>query len=186
VLGLADDVPLLVYAGSPAPQRGLHTVVQALPSLPGAHLAMLLPEHQEVGLLQERAASLGVADRVHVLPYVDQDLVVPFLRSADVGLVPIHHHVNHEIALITKYFDYSLAKLPIVTSDVETMAEVTRRVGNGEVFTAEDVDDLVRAVQLVLTDPARYRAAYTPDVLEAGTWTAQERTLLALYDRLAP
>jgi glycosyltransferase involved in cell wall biosynthesis len=184
LLGLADDVPLLVYAGSPAPQRGLHTVVQALPSLPGAHLAMLLPEHQEVGLLQERAASLGVGDRVHVLPYVDQDLVVPFLRSADVGLVPIHHHVNHEIALITKYFDYSLAGLPIVTSDVETMAEVTRRVGNGEVFVAEDVEDLVRAVQLVLKDPARYRAAYTAEVLEAWTWTAQERVLLGVYDRL--
>lgn len=186
VCGLADGVPLLVYAGSPARQRGLATVVEAMVALSDAHTAMLLPPGRDAETLVALAQDLGVADRLHVLPYVEQDLVVPFLRSADLGLVPIHHHVNHEIALITKYFDYSLAGLPIVTSDVETMAEVTRRTGNGEVFVAEDVDDLVRAVRAVLADPARYRAAYTPEVLSAWTWPAQERTLLALYDRLVP
>ena len=184
--GLDDGVPLLVYAGSPAPQRGLATVVRGLLQLQDAHAAMLLPVGRDTGDLKALAEELGVDDRLHVLPYVEQDLVVPFLRSADVGLVPIHHHVNHEIALITKYFDYSLAGLPIVTSDVETMADVTRRTGNGEVFVAEDVDDLVRAVRLVLADPARYRKAYTDEVLEQWTWTAQERVLLALYDRLVP
>lgn len=184
--GLADGVPLLVYAGSPAPQRGLATVVQALTRMPEAHAAMLLPDGKDTDDLRALAADLGVTDRLHVLPYVEQDLVVPFLRSADVGLVPIHHHVNHEIALITKYFDYSLARLPIVTSDVEAMAEATRRTGNGEVFVAEDVEDLVRALRAVLVDPERYRAAYTDEVLAGWTWTAQERVLLGLYDRLVP
>lgn len=184
--GLAEGVPLLVYAGSPAPQRGLATVVQALRTLTEAHAAMLLPSGTDADGLLALATDLGVGDRLHVLPYVEQDLVVPFLRSADVGLVPIHHHVNHEIALITKYFDYSLAGLPIVTSDVETMAEVTRRTGNGEVFVAEDVADLVRAVRAVLEDPARYRKAYTDEVLAEWTWTEQEKVLLGLYDRLVP
>ena len=184
--GLEPGVPLLVYAGSPAPQRGLATVVEALVQLADVHAAMLLPVGRDAGDLQLLAVELGVEDRLHVLPYVEQDLVVPFLRSADVGLVPIHHHVNHEIALITKYFDYSLAGLPIVTSDVETMAEVTRRTGNGEVFVAEDVDDFARAVRDVLSDPARYRKAYTDEVLAQWTWTAQERVLLGLYDRLVP
>ena len=184
VCGVAEGVPLLVYAGSPAPQRGLATVVHALVELDDAHAAMLLPPGKDAQALLTLASSLGVEERLHVLPYVEQDLVVSFLRSADLGLIPIHHHVNHEIALITKYFDYSLAGLPIVTSDVTTMAEVTRATGNGEVFVAEDVDDLVRAVRLVLADPERYRRAYTPEVLQQWTWTAQEHVLLGLYDRL--
>ncbi|HUR14215.1 MAG TPA: glycosyltransferase family 4 protein [Mycobacteriales bacterium] len=186
VCGLADDVPLLVYAGSPSPQRGLATVVHGLTLMPDAHAAMLLPPGKHADDLAKLAAELGVGERLHVLPYVEQDLVVPFLRSADVGLVPIHHHVNHEIALITKYFDYSLAGLPIVTSDVETMGGVTRELGNGEVFVAEDVEDLVRAVRAVLASPQRYRAAYTPEVLDGWTWQAQEKVLLELYDRLVP
>jgi glycosyltransferase involved in cell wall biosynthesis len=186
VCGLADDVPLLVYAGSSAPQRGLHDVVRALALLPAAHAAFVIPDNKERAALRTTADEVGVADRVHLVDYVAQDLVVPFLRSADVGLIPIHHHLNHEIALITKYFDYSLADLPIVTSDVRTMGGVTREVGNGEVFTAADPTDLARAVQQVLDDPARYRKAYTPEVLEAWTWQAQERVLLSLYDRLVP
>ena len=43
--------------------------------------------------------------------------------GADLGVIPIHHWPNHEIALITKFFEYSHARLPIVVSDVRTMAE---------------------------------------------------------------
>jgi glycosyltransferase involved in cell wall biosynthesis len=186
VCGLAADVPLLVYAGSPAPQRGLAEVARALLAMPGTHAAALLPPGRYTDDLVALLAELGVTDRFHVLPYVEQDLVVPFLRSADLGLVPIHHHPNHEIALITKYFDYAQAGLPVVTSDVRTMASVTRQVGNGEVFVAGDVDDLVRAVTAVLADPQRYRSAYTPDVLSGWTWDAQANVLLDLYDGLVP
>jgi glycogen synthase len=100
-------------------------------------------------------------------------------------VIPIHHWPNHEIALITKFFEYSHARLPIVVSDVETMAEVTRSTGLGEVFTAEDVDDYVRAVRAVLADPKRYRAAYdAPGLLERWTWEAQADALDQIYRRL--
>ena len=61
-------------------------------------------------------------------------------------MIPIQHWPNHEIALITKFFEYSHARLPLVVSDVRTMAETVRETGQGEVFEAEDVADFVRAV----------------------------------------
>jgi glycosyltransferase involved in cell wall biosynthesis len=137
--------------------------------------------------LVARATELGVGDRVHALPYVAHDQVVSFLSTADVGVIPIHHWPNHEIALITKFFEYSHARLPVIVSDVKTMAEVTRSTGQGEVFTAEDIDDYVRAVQAVLADPKRYRAAYdTPDLLAQWTWEAQADVLDQVYRRLLP
>ena len=83
-----------------------------------------------------------------------------FLATADIGVIPIHRWPNHEIALITKFFEYSHARLPIVVSDVRTMAETVRATGQGEVFRAQDTADFVRAVRAVLADPQRYRAAY--------------------------
>jgi glycogen(starch) synthase len=128
-----------------------------------------------------------VADRLHVLPYVAHDQVVSFLSSADIGVIPIHHWPNHEIALITKYFEYSHARLPIVVSDVKTMAETTRETGQGEVFRVADLDDYVRAVQAVLADPKRYRSAYdTPGLLDGWTWEAQAVVLDGVYSRLLP
>ncbi|MEU1687530.1 glycosyltransferase family 4 protein [Micromonospora sp. NPDC005707] len=186
--GIAPDVPLLVYSGAAAPQRGLDTLVEALPRLPGAHLALVVnPALRYVERLAERAARLGVADRLHVLPYVPHWQVVPFLSGADVGVIPIHRWPNHEIALITKFFEYAHARLPVVVSDVRTMAATVRETGQGEVFRAGDVDDLVRAVTAVLADPARHRAAYDrPGLLAAWTWSAQAEVLEAAYRRLLP
>lgn len=186
--GLRPGTPLLVYSGAMAVQRGVDTVVEALPLLPGVHLALVVadPAAAYVRQVVARAARHGVGDRVHVLPYVPHRQLVAFLATADIGLIPLHHWPNHEIALITKFFEYAHARLPIVVSDVRTMAETVRATGQGEVFRARDAADLARAVRAVLADPARYRAAYEgPDSpLPGWTWEAQAERLDALYRRL--
>ncbi|MBU8860506.1 MULTISPECIES: glycosyltransferase family 4 protein [unclassified Micromonospora] len=186
--GLPPDTPLLVYSGAMAVQRGVDTVVEALPLLPGVHLALVVadPGAAYVRQVVARAARHQVADRVHVLSYVPHRQLVAFLAAADIGLIPLHHWPNHEIALITKFFEYAHARLPIVVSDVRTMAETVRATGQGEVFRARDAADLARAVRTVLADPARYRAAYEgPDSpLPGWTWEAQAERLDALYRRL--
>lgn len=187
--GIDTDTPLVVYSGAVSWQRGLDIMVEALPRLDGVHVAfvVLRPEAPFVTGLLERAAELGVRDRVHALPYVPYDQVVSFLSAADAGVIPIHHWPNHEIALITKFFEYSHARLPIIVSDVKAMAEVTRSTGQGEVFVAKDVDDYARAVRAVLSDPKRYRAAYdTPGLLQGWTWEAQAEVLDQVYRRLLP
>ncbi|WFE39975.1 glycosyltransferase family 4 protein [Micromonospora sp. WMMD998] len=186
--GVAAGTPLLVYSGAMAVQRGVDTAVEALTRLPGVHLALVVadPAAGYVRQVIARAARLGVADRVHVLPYVPHRQLVAFLAAADVGLIPLHHWPNHEIALITKFFEYAHARLPIVVSDVRTMADTVRATGQGEVFRARDAADLARAIRAVLADPARYRAAYEgPDSpLPGWTWESQAERLNALYHRL--
>jgi glycogen synthase len=111
--------------------------------------------------------------------------VTSFLSVADVGVIPIQHWPNHEIALVTKFFEYSHARLPIVVSDVKTMAETTRSTGQGEVFEADNVADYVRAVRTVLDDTKPYRAAYdAPGLLRQWTWEAQAERLDQIYTRL--
>jgi glycosyltransferase involved in cell wall biosynthesis len=186
--GIAASQPLLVYSGSVSVQRGLDTAIRALPRLPGVHLALVVadPAAPSVRQLSAAALRLGAGDRLHVLPYVPYDEVVAFLSAADVGVIPIHHWPNHELSLITKFFEYSHARLPIVVSDVKTMAETVRTTGQGEVFRAGDVADFVRAIESVLDDPQRYRAAYDkPDsLLPTWTWQTQAETLDSIYRQL--
>jgi glycosyltransferase involved in cell wall biosynthesis len=187
--GIETDTPLLVYCGSVNPRRGLAIMVDALPTLPGVHVAFvtLNPSGKNTASeeLLDRARALGVGDRVHLLPYVPYWQVAPFLSVADVGVIPIHHQPNHEIALITKFFEYSHARLPIVVSDVRTMAETVRSTGQGEVFQAEDIHQYVRAVKTVLSDPKPYRLAYDrPGLLDGWTWEAQVGRLDDVYSRL--
>lgn len=185
--GLPDGVPLMVYSGAVAEGRGIATVVEALPELPGVHLVIVVGKgpNTHYDELLARCVDLGVDDRLHRVDYVPQDLVVPHLASADIGLIPIHHAVNHEISLITKYREYMHARLPIVVSDVRTMADFTRAHHVGEVFVAGDSADLARAVRTVLADPASYRAAFTDEMLVENSWETQAARLVDVYASLA-
>ncbi len=185
--GIGPEIPLLVYSGGAAPQRGLDTVIEALGRLPDVHVALVVPRLKApyVTSLRERAAALGADDRLHVLGYVPVEQIVSFLSGAKIGLIPMLHVPNHEIALNTKFFEYSHARLPLVVSDVKTIAEAVRRTGQGEVFEAGNLDDFVRAVKAVLANPDHYRQAYNvPGLLEKWTWERSADALDSVYERL--
>ncbi|MDO5503162.1 MAG: glycosyltransferase family 4 protein [Actinomycetia bacterium] len=185
-IGLSREVPLLVYVGNCAPARGVSTVIDALPQLPAAHLAVIAhPADPGADRLMEQAAQRGVADRVHRIDFVPAEHVVALIRDADIGLVPLLHRPNHEISLITKYLEYLHAGIPVVCSDVRAMAEFTRTHDLGEVFAAGDTGGLVRAVESVLADVVSYRRRVTQSgAVRATAWAVQEPTLLGVYERV--
>lgn len=184
--GAAPGQPVMVYSGAVSPARGLDVMVEAMPQLPDVLCAFVVnkPESDYMQQVLGRARELGVLDRIKVLPYVPFDEVVPFLSSADVGVIPINHWPNHEIQLITKYFEYAHARLPMVVSDVRVMAETARDLGHGEVFTAGDSESFAAAVREVLADPERYRKAYTDDQLREWTWESQAEVLDGVYTKV--
>ncbi|GLY95610.1 hypothetical protein Acsp02_28650 [Actinoplanes sp. NBRC 103695] len=185
--GLADDVPLLVYSGWLAPERGLGTAVTALPDLPGVHLAVVsgrdTPERRR---LLERADDLGVADRVHVVPYVPQHAVPDYLSTADLGLICSQRTLNYELSLPTKLAEYLHARLPVVASDVRTLGEFVRRHGVGEVFVADDPVTFAQAVRKALVSRTELAAHIAEPLLAELSWEHQVAGLIDLYARISP
>ena len=182
--GITPDAPLMVYSGAVAPQRGVQTALAALRQMPGVHLALIAnPGNQSVKDLLASAPDL--ADRFHVVPYVPNAELVSYLSAADIGLIPLLHRLNHEISLITKFGEYMQAKLPILVSDVKTMGAEVERLGNGEVFTADDVQSFVVAAKKILLDPSKYRSKYTDAVLAQRTWERQGEVLVSTYNQIA-
>jgi glycosyltransferase involved in cell wall biosynthesis len=181
-LKLDPDVPLLVHAGAVTPLRGLDIIVRALPELAGVHLALLVGSREgHAADLRALAESLGCGARFHLLDYVAADRLTGYLESATVGVEPLLHTPNHELAVTTKYWSYLQARLPVLVSDVEDMADLTREIGNGEVFVAGDVDSAVSALRRLLGDTARYASAYRDEALHRFTWDGQAEALLELY-----
>lgn len=184
-LGLGSDIPLMVYSGGIAPQRGIMVAVKSLPTLRHHHLAIMAPgQNAHLTQLVNEAVELGVNDRVHVLPFVANAEVTSYLRSADIGLIMNTHHVNHELSTPTKFSEYAHANIPIVVSDVKFLASETRRLGIGEVFIAEDVNSFVEAVMKVTSEKDKYLSAYSSDFLEERSWEVQCARLVPLYEKL--
>jgi glycogen(starch) synthase len=187
--GIGPDTPLIAYCGGLSIARNTILTVEAMPDLPGVHLALICVHPHRPRTVPDqhlaRAAELGVADRVHVLDYVPHDVVVSYISSADLAVSPLLHLPNHEIALSNKFFEYAQARLPMVVSDVRTMSETVREKGLGEVFPAGDRDGYVEAVRAVLANKGKYRAGYDePGLLDGWTWDRQATVLDAIYESL--
>ena len=184
-LGLAPDVPLMVYSGGIAPQRGIMIAVESLPHLPIHHLAIMAPgENAYLRTLISTGEKLGVSSRIHVLPFVSNAEVTSYLKSADIGLIMNTHHVNHELSTPTKFSEYSHAGIPMVVSDVKFLASETRRMGIGEVFISENVQSFVEAVKKVTADKAAYIKGITPEFIQERSWEVQASRMVPLYEKL--
>jgi glycosyltransferase involved in cell wall biosynthesis len=182
-IGIDSNTPLMVYSGAVAPQRGIETAVKALEFLPDTHLVVIAnPANQTLLDLQEKYQKF--TDRFHVQPYVPNAELVSYLSGATLGLIPLHHKENHEISLITKFGEYMQARLPILVSDVRTMAAEVRKLGNGEVFTAEDVKEFVEAAKKILDNPKKYSSVYTAEMLADRSWERQAEKLVGIYNRI--
>lgn len=186
VTGVPDAAGLLVYAGGVNPARGVQTVIAALPHLEDCHLALVINRTSHVvAELEQMAERLGVADRFHLAPFVPPEQVTRYFESADIGISPLLHVINHDVALTNKFCEYLLAGLPVVTSDTPAQADLVRELGIGEVYPAGDVDELVRAIRAVLADADAVRERVRrPEVQRRFSWEAQAEVLREVYDEL--
>lgn len=185
--GVPEGVPLMVYGGAVKPARGIKTVVEALPLLPGVHLAIVVstPDAGAVKDLLGEAQRLGCADRVRLVPYVEHDQVINYLRTADIGVHPLLRSGNAELAWPNKIFEYLHARIPMVVSDMPSMSALVTQHGWGEVFPAGEPQGFAAAVRRVLEHPGDYQAALSdPTARERFSWEEQGRRLVETYDRL--
>ncbi|GAB3667922.1 hypothetical protein GCM10027589_34090 [Actinocorallia lasiicapitis] len=184
--GVAEDVPLLVYSGWMARERGVGTAVAALTELPEVHLALVSGFANKVlDELLIYAKQLGVDERIHVVPYVPQHAVPDYLSSADIGLICSQRTMNYEISLPTKLAEYLHAGLPLVTSDVRTVKAYVEGNGVGVTFTADDPVAFAKAVREALDSRAELAANITEPLLAELSWEQQSGGLLELYRELS-
>jgi glycogen(starch) synthase len=142
-------------------QRGLDDILRALPMLPRdivLHLQGKLPADRGAQLTS-RLAELGIAERVFVhppfLPHQAVQAAVPYT----LGLCLERRGVrNHDLTVSNKMFDYFMAGLAVVSSDMEALASVIRRSGAGRVFKSGDAVDLAAQIQLLYANPAMLAA----------------------------
>ncbi|MGH8774620.1 MAG: glycosyltransferase family 4 protein [Jiangellaceae bacterium] len=186
VVGVADDVPLLVYGGGVNRARGVNTIVEALLHMPGVHLAIVARGNTVVVDLLKLASRLGVGDRVHVAPYVDPDLVPLYLASASVGVISLLRAPNHDIAVTNKFCEYIAAGLPVITSDTPAQADLVRRLDLGAVYTAGSPASLVDAVHDVLgrRDELQGRIVTDMELQVRFSWRAQAERVRTIYNEL--
>ena len=115
-MGLPADIRVVGSVGRLEPVKGHKTLIEALPYLPDDMVVVVVGQGSEANGLKDRAATLGVADRVRFLGHRDDvDRLMP---AFDVFCLP-----SFSEGLPRVVMEAQAAGVPIVASDVGSVRQ---------------------------------------------------------------
>lgn len=186
-LGLPASAVLAVYAGGLQHGRGLGTLVRAVADCPRELHLVMLGHGVQGPELQELVDELALGERVHIRSMVALDALIAHLAAADLGVQPLRPtSENHRTTDSNKLFEYVMAGLPVVASDLPEIRRVVLEHGVGLLIEPGSVEALAGALSDLVQDPAaRERmAAASRRARRVLCWENQEDALVAAYGAL--
>jgi glycosyltransferase involved in cell wall biosynthesis len=192
--GIPDEAPTLLYHGALSTNRGVEQLMDALlePGLEKAHLVLM-----GFGEMRQRygiaAADPRWRSRVHVLDPVPPAELLPWIASADVGVMPIQPStLNHRLSTPNKLFECLAAGIPVVASDFPSMRRIVMDDEAGPLGVVCDptrAGDVAVAIRSLLdldrAEIESLRARCATAAQARWNWETEAASLLSLYDDLA-
>lgn len=155
--GIPSQQPILLYQGAVQKGRGLLQVIDAISLIPALHCC-ILGRGEFSPVIAEYAARRGVLDRVHLLGAVPYNELLKWTAAADIGwcwIEPISH--SYELALPNKLFEYAMARIPVLASDLPAVREILEQFPFGVLVSpAATAEELAQAIQHLLADRESY------------------------------
>lgn len=174
----------LAYVGALTRNRGLEISIRAVARLPEARLRLIGPIHDSYrDQLTQLARDLDVGDRIEFALPVAPTKVIEALGTVDAGLALIQPVcLSYEMTLPNKLFEYVLAGLPVLGSDLPVIGSFIREHGVGLVASPDDAGDVASKLREILR-PERnqqFRLA-SRKAAEKLRWESESRRLVDTY-----
>lgn len=173
------DATVLLFVGRLAPNKRVPVLIEAVSRLRGAappvHAVIIGDTSDayqaEAERCRERAAELGVVDRVHLLGRVGNDQLRNLYRTSDVFVMPSRHE-----GFCVPIVEAMANGLPVIAARAGALPET---VGDaGLTFVPDDADDLARQVRRILGCAGDKRQG---DNLQAPAPSRRRRIAIVVY-----
>lgn len=156
--GMGSGRKHLLYAGRLDPSKGLETLIDAMAMLKariGDRLPLLRivgsPQYGDYGTsLVRRAEQRGVDDKVQFDGPLPADYIPQLLGGAVASIIPSLWFEN----LPNSYLESICAGVPVIASNLGSLAFAIRHDKDGLLFKAGDPSSLANEIQRLLDDPA--------------------------------
>lgn len=146
-LNISEDNTILLYQGVILEGRGFEPLLNAIQDIKQCDLVVL-----GTGIFKSKfediSKALGIELRVHFLGNIEQSELINYTAGADIGISLIENiSQSYYYALPNKLFEYIMAELPVLVSDLPQMKKIVIDYKVGEVVNLEDSDKLKSGIK---------------------------------------
>jgi glycosyltransferase involved in cell wall biosynthesis len=187
-LGLGPEMRIALYQGNIQPDRGLDGLVQAASFLDQDIIIVIMGQDM-VGTkaqLEMQIERGGWTDRVKIIPPVPYSELLEWTSSADIGLITSSpdYSLNTQMMLPNKLFEFLMAGLPVLSTQLEATVEVIQKYEVGQVMTSHEPAEIGAAINAMIADPnalASMRQNALRAVQKELNWETEKQHLICLY-----
>jgi glycosyltransferase involved in cell wall biosynthesis len=176
--------PVIVYQGILLKGRGIERMIHALRLMPDLQFCIIGDGPDRAGMLL-LAESCGVIKQVHFLGSVPNTELLAWTASADIGLCFVEAiSFSYKLALPNKLFEYAMARIPALVSDLPAMRRILDECPFGEIISAQSSsEEIIKAVKNILHRKQQY-VDQTDAVARRYNREAQEDIISEIYQEL--
>jgi glycosyltransferase involved in cell wall biosynthesis len=190
-LGLHPETRIVLFQGYLLNSRGLDLLIWAAKFLNPGIVMVIMGQDLEgcTARLEDLASKEGVNDRIKIIPPVPYAELLDWTASADIGLIIYRpdYSLNIKWCLPNKFFEYLMAGLPVLASQLDAVAEIIRTYNVGQIVPSLAPEDIGQAINTMLADRSSYECM-RQNALDASSndlcWEKEEQQLVQLYHRI--
>jgi glycosyltransferase involved in cell wall biosynthesis len=148
--------PIVLFLGKLTPRKGLDILARACTRLRRDNLSLVIAGNDMGAGADTRAIirQLGLVGRTVFTGLLRGRERLEALADADVLVYPSQHEIFGLVPI-----EAILSGTPVVVADDSGCGEIVRETGGGQIVRHGDDEALARAIEDVLADPVRWRAA---------------------------
>jgi len=151
-----NNQKILLYQGVIHKGRGLRPTYQALKELQNCML-VIIGDGELEDYYRNLAKEMGINEKVIFLGKVDQDEILSYTKTADIGLSIIENmSLSYYYALPNKLFEYIMVEVPVIVSNLPQMKEIVEKYEVGKVVDLDNPDELIEAIKQLSEDEVLY------------------------------
>ncbi len=148
----------VIYTGRTSSEKGTDVLLRAIAALPGVTATIVGgPAEDDIAPYRELATSLGLGERVRLLPWEDQARLLARVRSARVAVHPLPGSGSREWRIYTcplKVLEAMALGTPVVATNLPALRELIRDGVHGLLVEPGDPGALANGIYRILSDPA--------------------------------
>jgi glycosyltransferase involved in cell wall biosynthesis len=140
---------LIVYIGRLSPEKGLHTLIDAIKKTnAGLRIIGDGPMREE---LEKHVSFLGLTERIHFLGYRNRVEITEETVRAIASVCPSVCYENNPLSVIESF----ALSVPVLGSRIGGIPELVKDGETGYTFEPGNIADLSDKIRLILSDPVK-------------------------------
>lgn len=180
----------ITYIGGFGPHRGLQTAIEAMNSInkkiPKAKLYLIGKGSKDVeNRIRNLIRTLDLDRCVKLIGQVPFEEVFGIMKRSDVNIIPHFSNPHTNCTVPHKLFQIMMSKSLILVSSCKPLKRIVQKYKAGIVFKANDVDDFVRKVLGIYSNPSSYsdyKLNAFNAAIEIENWENESLKLLEIYN----